>query len=189
MPVVEGLRRARAASGLSLSDVAARSGIALSNLSTIEHARREPTAATIDRLASALGVTLVPVATGGKMTVAEAATLLRTAVVGGDSRLAYRIVVQVSDDLASASPFARALLAAESPALIDAPWDGFLAAVVEWRLAEVRLPAPEWALASAGVPSQPWQPPGSVLPARPDHVAEPFARRGILVEVDELVSA
>jgi transcriptional regulator with XRE-family HTH domain len=186
--ITAALRRTRSRSGRSLSWVAARAGIAESNLSTIEHGRREPRAATIDRLAAALDVTFVPVATGGRSTTAEAADHVAAALAAGDTDTAYRAIVQVADDLASASPYLRALLAAEAPVAIDAGWNAFLAGVVEWRLTQAGLPTPEWIRAQVRDPAVPWAPPSTILPARPDHVPEPLRRRGIQVEADELTS-
>ena len=189
MTITAALRRARSRSGRSLGWVAARAGIAESNLSTIEHGRREPRAATIDRLAAALDVTFVPVATGGRTTTAEAADHVVAALEAGDSATAYRAIVQVADDLVNAHPYLRALLAAEAPVAIDDGWDAFLAGVVEWRLTQAGLPTPEWIRAQVRDPAVPWAPPSAILPARPDHVPEPLRRRGIQVEADELTSA
>lgn len=189
MTITAALRRTRSRSGRSLGWVAARAGIAESNLSTIEHGRREPRAATIDRLAAALDVTFVPVAAGGRSTTAEAADHVAAALAAGDTGTAYRAIVQVADDLASASPYLRVLLAAEAPIAIEGGWDAFLAGVVEWRLEQVGLPAPEWIRAQVRDPAVPWAPPSAILPARPNHVPEPLRRRGIQVEADELTSA
>lgn len=189
MTITAALRRTRSRSGRSLGWVAARAGIAESNLSTIEHGRREPRAATIDRLAAALDVTFVPVATGGRSTTAEAADQVAAALAALDTATAYRAIVQVADDLASASPYLRVLLAAEAPVAIGEGWDAFLAGVIEWRLAQAGLPLPEWIRAQVRDPGVPWAPPSAILPARPARVPEPLRRRGIQVEADELASA
>lgn len=189
MTVVDALRRARIDSGLSLRALAHRAGIAETNLSTIEHHRRDPTAGTVDRLAAALGVRLIPIATGDRATAADTAIAIAAHLRSGDTGRAYRTVVQLADDLDDADPYLRLLLTAERATTGDSGWDAFIAAVTEWRLDQAGLPAPAWTLASTNGPRPTWYPPGAVLPARPDHVAEPFRRRGVLVEADELASA
>ena len=188
MTVVEGLRRARLASGLTLRAVAQRSGIAEANLSTIEHARRDPTATTIDRLTAALGIRLVPVATGGRPTAADIADIIGTSLRASDETRAYRAAVQLADDLDSADPHLKLLLTTEPARTGDPGWDAFLAAVTEWRLQQAGLPAPDWVRQTGTPVAAPWSPPGAILEARPDHVAEPFLRRGVLVEAAELTS-
>lgn len=189
MTIIAALRRTRARSGRSLAWVAERAGVAESNLSAIEHGRREPRASTIDRLAAAMDVTFVPVATGGRSTTAEAADQIAAALAAGDTAIAYRVIVQVADDLFSASPYLRALLTAEAPIAIDQDWDAFLAGVVEWRLQQAGVPAPEWVRAQVRDLGTPWAPPSAILPARPEHVPATLRRRGISVEADELTSA
>ncbi|MEP9324508.1 XRE family transcriptional regulator [Paraburkholderia phymatum] len=52
------VRELRDGHGLSLEALAERSGVSRSNISLIERARSSPTAAVLDKLATALGVTL-----------------------------------------------------------------------------------------------------------------------------------
>jgi transcriptional regulator with XRE-family HTH domain len=52
------VRELRDAAGLSLDALAARSGVSRSNISLIERGESSPTAAVLDKLASALGVAL-----------------------------------------------------------------------------------------------------------------------------------
>lgn len=189
MTVVGALRRTRARSRRTLAAVAARAGITESNLSVIERDRRSPTSATIDRLTAALDITLIPAVTGGRNTVAEAGEHIAAALTAGDAERAYRAVLQLSDDLNTAGPYLRLLLAAEAPATVGPGWDALIAAVTEWHLQQVGLPAPDWVLHTIDDTAAPWAPPGAILPARADHVPEPFRRRGILVEEGELASA
>jgi len=186
--VIAVLRRTRSLTGRSLASVAARAGVTVSNLSTIEHDRREPRSSTIDRLAAALDITLVPVATGGRNTAAEAAEHLVAALAAGDQGRAYRTVLQLSNDLDTATPYLRALLVAEPAPPVEAGWDAFLAAVIEWRLEQAGLPSPDWISQTAGDRDPPWAPPDALLPARPEHVPAAFLRRGVLVEAAELTS-
>jgi transcriptional regulator with XRE-family HTH domain len=188
MTIVAALRRTRARSGRTLAAVAARAGITESNLSTIEHNRRSPRSDTIDRLAAALDVTLVPAATGGRNTAAEAGEHIARAVASGDSERAYRAALQLADDLGSAPPYVRLLLAAEAPTAIAPGWDALVAAVTEWRLQQAGLPAPDWVLDTIDPDAAAWTPPGAVLAARASRVPPAFLRRGVFVEEDELAS-
>lgn len=189
MTVVAALRRTRARSGRTLVAVAKRAGITESNLSTIEHARREPRSTTIDRLAAALDVTLIPVATSGRNTVAEAGEHIAQALAAGDPPQAYRAALQLANDLGTSTPYLRLLLAAEPPAPVAPGWDALLAALTEWRLQQAGLPSPDWVRDSGDAVTTSWEPPGAVLPARPSRIPDALRRRGVLIEEDELTSA
>lgn len=52
------LRELRAASGLSLDALAHKSGVSRSNISLIERGQSSPTAVVLDKLSSALGVSV-----------------------------------------------------------------------------------------------------------------------------------
>src|SRR5438874_9710485 len=56
--IAERVRELRAARGLSLDALAARSGVSRSMISLIERGESSPTAAVLDRLAAGLGVPL-----------------------------------------------------------------------------------------------------------------------------------
>jgi transcriptional regulator with XRE-family HTH domain len=56
----------RGARGLSLDALAARSGVSRSNISLIERGQSSPTAAVLDKLAAALGVTLASLFEAGE---------------------------------------------------------------------------------------------------------------------------
>ena len=187
MTVIAALRRTRTRTGRTLSVVADHAGLTRTNLSTIEHDRRAPRSDTIDRLAAALGITLIPVATGGRSTVAEAAEHTAAALAAGDTDRAYSSVVQLANDLDTATGYLRVVLAAEPAPPVAPGWDAFIAAVTAWRLEQAGLPTPDWLAGTLDSPT--WTPPGAVLPARAEHVPAAFARRGVQVEEHELASA
>ncbi len=114
MGIQSSLKQARVRAGLSLTDAAKQSGIQRSNIAAIENGRRDPTASTIEKIASASRVRLIPVKTDGRTSVAEASIALADAVRQDNTRRAYRVLVQVADDLttrtrrtASSSPSSR----------------------------------------------------------------------------------
>ncbi len=57
-PVIPEFRQARTEQGLTLSDVSARTGIAVPNLSRIERGETDPRWSTINRLAQALDLSI-----------------------------------------------------------------------------------------------------------------------------------
>jgi transcriptional regulator with XRE-family HTH domain len=80
MTIQSSLKQGRLRAGLSLTDAAKRSNIQRSNIAAIENGRRDPTASTIEKIANASHVRLIPVKNDGRTTVAEASTALAEAV-------------------------------------------------------------------------------------------------------------
>lgn len=193
MTIVNSLRRARRRSHVTLRDAATRSGVGITNLSAIENERRHPTTETVSRIANALGVTFVPVIARGRSTAAASSDAIAQAENAGDHRLAYRQFIQLADDLAAVDPVTKVLLSAEEPDLTGERWDDAVAALVEYRLAQAGAPIPAWVTARQGEPAAPWEPQRSAVPlpfpADITAVAEPFLRRGVLIEENELESA
>lgn len=193
LTIVNSLRRARRHARISLTEAATRSGVGVTNLSAIENARRHPTTETAQRIADAIGVTFVPVLARGRNTAAASADAIAQAEDAGDHRLAYRQFIQLADDLAAVDPVTKVLLAAEEPDLTGTRWDDAVAALVEYRLAKAGAPLPSWVTERRGDADQPWEPQRAAVrlpfPADVTAVAEPFLRRGVLIEENELVSA
>lgn len=193
MSITTSLRRARKHSGATLRSVAARSGIAPSNLSAIENGRRDPTTSTVDKLAAAIGVEWIPALTHGRSPAAHAADEITRAENQGEFAQAYRRFIQLADDLASADPVTRVLLSAEEPGDSASRWLDAIAALVEVRLHEASAPVPSWVTARAGVPGDLWEPQRGArqlpLSADSDQVPPEFLRRGVAIERGELISA
>lgn len=193
MSITQSLRRARKRSGQSLRGVAARSGIAFSNLSAIENGRRDPTTSTVDRLAAAVGVDWVPFPAQGRSPAARASEEIADAEARGQAAQAYRRFLQLADDLASADPVTRVLLSAEEPDESPSRWVDAIAALLEVRLREASAPIPSWVTARVGDPDNVWEPQRSARPltlsADRTQVPPEFLRRGIAIERGELVSA
>lgn len=193
MTIQSSLKHARLRAGLSLSDAAKKSGIQRSNIAAIENGRRDPTASTIEKIATAAHVRLIPVKSDGRTTIAEASAALADAVRQNNARRAYRVLAQVANDLTAPDPADRFVLAIEPPTRISPQWDAALAGVTEWRLRQAQLPLPGWVVDEHGDQNWDWTPPMSVatatIPVDLDNVPEPLLKRGVLIEADELAGA
>lgn len=183
-------RSARAASGLTQSELAFRSGIAGSSLSLIEHGKREPTFATFDALVRATRRSVVTIPTL-RSDAAGIASEISDALTKSDDALAFRRFLQLADNLAAEHGATRVGLVLTEPAPTGSEhWDAAIAALCEFRLDESALPIPDWVAARAGRADIPWTPRTSVydIPADPTQVPEEFLRRGILIEAATLES-
>lgn len=192
MSIARSLRRARRRSGASLRTIASRSGVGAGNLSAIENGHRDPTTSTVDRLAFAIGIELIPVATQGRSSAARAAEEIVEAESLGQFPVAYRRFIQLADDLASADPVTRVLLSAEEPDQSTSRWLDAIAALLELRLNQASAPIPSWVTTRVGDPDTVWEPQRSArpLPVSADRTQVPweFLRRGIAIEEGELAS-
>lgn len=191
MSVVEQLARLRKRSGVSLAELAARTGLQASNLSAIEHGRRDPRISTTVDWAHGLGAEVLVIGTHGRATDSRCAEAIRGYVEAADGASAYRAFVQLNDDLAGSSPFDQVLLVAAPPSSIDARWDAAIAGLVEWRLRQKRAPTPAWAADLTGDPNWRWAPGEGtrLFEADPDQVPPRLLERGIWIEQGELESA
>ena len=192
MSITHSLRRARRHSGASLRTIASRAGVGAGNLSAIENGHRDPTTSTVDRLTSAIGIEFIPAVLQGRSPAARAAEEITDAEARGKFALAYRRFIQLADDLASANPVTRVLLAAEEPGEYSSRWLDAIAALLEVRLHEVSAPVPSWVTERTGNPDSVWEPQRSArpLPVSADHTQVPpeFLRRGVAIERGELAS-
>ncbi|WP_066041256.1 helix-turn-helix domain-containing protein [Herbiconiux solani] len=191
MSIPRSLKEARVRAGLSLSEAAERSGLQRSNIAAVENGRRDPTASTIERMAEAARVRFITAENDGRTTAREASTALQSALRDGDVKRAYRILVQLADDLAAPDATGRFLLALEAPVAVSPEWDAAIAGVTEWRLEQALLPLPRWVDEERGDEDWSWTPQISAasVPTRESHVPKPLRRRGVLIEAEELTSA
>lgn len=183
-------RSARAASGLSQSELALRSGIASSSLSLIEHGKREPTVATLESLLRATRHTVVTIPTV-RSDAARIASEIGAALTDTVEATAFRRFLQLADNLAAESGATRVGLTLTEPAPTGSEqWDAAIAALCEYRLNSEALPIPSWVTARTGRPDAPWEPRTSDydIPANPALVPGEFLARGILIEAASLES-
>ncbi len=184
------LRFARLASGTSQHVVARRTRTHQPSIWAIENAAHDPTVATLSRLLAGLGnqVTSLPTLS---LTAATAAASTHQALEEENLGGADVSVLQLADDLAAAEPVLRAaLVVGPAPSTGDRRYDAWIAAVVEYRLAEAGIPAPTWVHDPSRVADQEWVAGGIagladvVRPTTP----EPFARRRVLFSSLDLQS-
>lgn len=183
-------RSARAASGLTQSQVANRSGIAGSSLSLIEHGKREPTVATLDTLLRAVrhSVVLIPTV---RSDAANIAASIAKAVTAADDASAFRYFIQLADNLAAESGTTRIGLTLTEPATTGSKqWDAAIAALCEFRLNLDRLTVPPWIIRRRKPLASKWEPHTSdyTIPVNIKKVPKEFLRRGVLIEAQTLES-
>jgi transcriptional regulator with XRE-family HTH domain len=191
-------RSARAASGLSQSELALRSGIAGSSLSLIEHGKREPTFATLETLlrAARRSVVTIPTVRSDAARIAEdirAALAGSAGSAGSETRdaSAFRRFLQLADNLAAEAGATRVGLTLTEPASTGSnQWDAAIAALCEYRLNADALPVPDWIGTRTGRASTGWAPRTSDydIPVDLAQVPPEFLSRGILIEAATLES-
>ncbi|MBN9209572.1 MAG: hypothetical protein J0H96_13065 [Microbacterium ginsengisoli] len=107
----------------------------------------------------------------------------------GGHAVAYRAFLTLAADLSQASNEELVELVVDAPA-VTGRWKDAVAALIEQRFAARRIPLPAWVEACVGQPGDPWEPQRSAtplwFPVDLNEVAEPFLRRGILIEANEL---
>ena len=183
-------RSARAASGLSQTELAVRSGIAGSSLSLIENGKREPTVATLEALLLATRHTVVTLPTV-RSDAARIASEISAALAASDELLAFRRFLQLADNLAAERGATRVGLTLTEPFPNGSEhWDTAIAALCEYRLNADALPIPDWIHTRTGNEGNPWSPRTSDydIPADVDRVPREFRDRGILIEAATLES-
>ncbi|MDR2321967.1 MAG: helix-turn-helix domain-containing protein [Microbacterium sp.] len=192
MAIVTSLRRARRNAGVSLRAVAAASGVGAPSLSNIENGRRDPSTSTVDRIANVIGVRFIPIVDNRRLSAADAVDLIEESTANGRFADAYRLFLQLADDLAASNAVERILLAAEEPRRTGSRWLDAIAALVEQRLGEAHAPLPTWVAANIGASDDVWEPRRTdrALPSFTDiaDAPEPFRRRGIAIDAGELGS-
>ncbi len=138
------LRQARSLGDQTQRAVAARAGIAQPTIAAIESGRRDATVSTISRLVEATGCQLALLPTRAPSTAAVAA-VIQHELRAGHETIAFRHVIQLSDDLLRAEPALAVALCVQPPVPTGSGrYDALLAALVEHRLRTRRLPVPAW---------------------------------------------
>ncbi|TFB74130.1 XRE family transcriptional regulator [Cryobacterium glaciale] len=184
------LRSIRRTHGLSQGVVAKRAQTSAPALSHIENGRREPSAATLDKLLLATGNRLgvVPTRRAGSL---EAGAAIHDELAIGDVQSAFRSFIQFSDNLAAEDGVTRVVLAANEPEPTGSVlWDAALAAVSEYWLRRDGLPIPKWVESpNRAVPQR------TILSSsaytrtiRDENVPAEFSRRNIALDKSVLAS-
>lgn len=182
------LRQARRGEGLSQRSLAARSGVSQPSLADIERSAHDAGVETLERIVNATGCRLFVLPTTCR-SAAECADFIYQEL-RSDRRsedVAFRMLIALSDDLASVDEPLRVALCVTPPARCgDRRIDAAIAAVVRYHLLRDRLPLPAWLDDDWRTLADPWHAsPHADLADVPDA----FRRHGVLLAESELQSA
>lgn len=184
------LRTARHSQGASQRALARLAHVSQPGIAAIESGAHDTTVSRLEELLAALNhqIILVPTRT---RPVWVAAADIRELLESGDSRTAWREVIQLSDDLVREPPPLRLALAITRPHTAeDVRYDALIAAVVDYRLSEDALPRPAWLDDPAFTLREPWdvEPLESLRHAARQQTPPAIARHGIFMAASELAS-
>jgi transcriptional regulator with XRE-family HTH domain len=184
------LRTARASRGLSQRALADRSQVAQPRIAEIEAGAHDTTVSRLEQLLASLGQRIVVLPTRSRP-ACEAGLAIASDLDSGSGRHAWREILQLSDDLASASPAVRVALCVTEPAPTgDDHYDALIAAIVDHRLTTDRLPLPDWVSTPQRTLTDPWdvEPLASLRPVARKATPKAIARHGIYLAASELAS-
>ncbi|MGC2486030.1 MAG: helix-turn-helix transcriptional regulator [Acidimicrobiales bacterium] len=146
--------RLRKTNGLTLRALAGRAGTSSATLSNYELGIKEPRLSTLERLVEASGskllVEIIPGTINGRQDDARANAAVssrRVAIAIRDVQemLAFRICLELIDDLKSVTPYRLAQLTEDAPPLTgDSRYDALIAAIVEDACVAAGAPTPLW---------------------------------------------
>lgn len=190
MPASELIRFAREFHGLSQRELAVKSGIPQPRIADIESERHEASFSRIEELLTSVGfeIALVP---GPQRGCWGAAAGIRESLQAGRLQTAWRHVIQLSDNLLGVDPAtAVASNYLAPPSTGDLRYDSLIAAVVDYRLSERRLPVARWVDEPKYVLSEPWdvEPIASLRAAARRATPPEIKRHGIFLAKSELAS-
>lgn len=187
MSTAQLVREARRGGGFSQRDLAARSGVTQPALADIERSAHDTRVAMLNRLIGAAGYRLFVLPTTAS-SAADWADFIYQELrsTRRSEETAFRALIGLNDDLASLSkPLQVALCVAPPGPCGDTRFDAGVAAIVDYRLSEARLPVPSWVRESSRTLSEAWR--VSPYTAVVD-VPEAFRRHAVLLALSELAS-
>jgi transcriptional regulator with XRE-family HTH domain len=143
------VQRVRHEAGLSLRDLAAAAGLAVSTIHRIERGELCPTVRTLEQIVSAAGCRLrMDVCPDSAGSVLGLSLVLRQELEAGEGPSVVRRAAELASRFDSAPWSARAgMLVAEPPPVGAAEWDAFLGGLAEWLATRVGLEPPAWTAA------------------------------------------
>jgi transcriptional regulator with XRE-family HTH domain len=146
MTTAQLIRGARRESNLTQQALADRSGATQPSIADIERSAHDTRVENLERLLAAAGHRIIALPTLAR-TVAEWGDYIRAELCTErhSEEIAFRSLVGLSDDLASAPETIRTALCVTSPVNTgDVRFDAAIAAVVDHHLSSANLPVPEW---------------------------------------------
>ena len=184
------VRSARRARRFSQRELARRAGLSQSRVAIAENAHEDPRFDTASRLLAGAGHRLYAAATT-RDDVATITADIRHALARDDRALAFRLFIQMNDNLVAERGLLRGILAVTEPELTGSKsWDAAIAALVEYRLGREGVPAPSWTSAASrhlGRSRPLLVDPADPVP-EPEDVPDAFIEHGVLVWRDSLES-
>jgi transcriptional regulator with XRE-family HTH domain len=147
MRIAELVRGVRTDAGLSLRALAGAAGVATSTVHRIERGEIHPTMDILERITQAAGVRLrvEPVA-DYTASIVGLARAIRDDITAGDTSMSVRRSAELAARFENGDIETRhRMIAAEPPAIGDARWEAFVAALAEWLAVRAGMSTPDWA--------------------------------------------
>jgi len=148
------IQKLRKANGFTLRLLADRAGTSSATLSNYELGIKEPRLSTLERLVEAGGskllVEIIPATVNGRwndarVSAAESSRRVAKALRNNKEEIAFRICLELIDDLKSVTPYRLAQLTRDTPPITGDPrYDALIAAIVEDVCVSVGAPTPLW---------------------------------------------
>lgn len=183
------LRDIRKSLGLSQKALAEKASTFQANISEIERDLTSPSFETAELLFSQLGYRLIPVPFQG-FTVQEWASKLEGALETGNEKRAFRIFLQLNDELNSYESEMLQVIATTPPVISNTKYSALVSGLVEWHFTKRRLPLPSWLRDRQEVLRVPW----FVDELSPNKkqirqsTPKSFAKRNVFLKESELMS-
>jgi transcriptional regulator with XRE-family HTH domain len=184
------LRVARRAAGLTIRRQGELAGVAHSRVIEYERGHHQPSLKRAERLLAAAGYTLIALpGVGSLTTAAQCADAIRDVLADGLDRgedVAFRVVIQLHDDLTAAPNYlVGSLIAAPPPLTGDTRFDALIAGLVEAHVVRCGLPVPPWVGEASRTVTPRWYPDGY---ESDDEVVPEVSQHGVALRTSELES-
>lgn len=146
MRIAELVRGVRTDAGLSLRALAGAAGVATSTIHRIERGEIHPTIDILERITQAAGVRLrVEPVPDYAASIVGLARAIRDDITSGDATMPVRRAAELAARFETSDVEARhRMINAEPPAIGDARWEAFVAALAEWLAIRAAMTAPDW---------------------------------------------
>jgi len=190
----------RKENGFTLRALAERAGTSSATLSNYELGIKEPRLSTLERLVEASGsklsVEIIPATINGRwndarVSAAESSRQAAEALRDNNEEVAFRICLELIDDLNAVTPYRLEQLSRDSPPLTgDSRYDALIAAIVENACVSNAAPTPPWVYETTRSVEKWYLTDVESLHGEANRETPPiFRRHGVLILEDELSRA
>ncbi|HUY05640.1 MAG TPA: helix-turn-helix transcriptional regulator [Acidimicrobiales bacterium] len=195
--VIQNLRKTN---GFTLRSLAKRAGTSSATLSNYELGIKEPRLSTLERLVEAGGskllVEIIPATINGRwsdarVSAAKCSLQVADALQKNKEEIAFRVCLELTDDLKSVTPYRLAQLTMDAPSLSgDSRYDALIAAIVEDVCVNAGAPTPPWVYEDTRTTERWYVTDIESLHEDADRETPPIYRRhGVYILADELSRA